>query len=50
MVLICFDCDVLLLILHEDKVECTVEDCVNEICHTEIEDEQICDSLHFSVL
>ena len=41
---------VLLLILHEDKVECTVEDCVYQICHTEVEDEQICDRLHFSVL
>ena len=41
---------VLLLILHEDKVECTVEDCVYQICHTEVEDEKICDRLHFSVL
>ena len=40
----------LLLILHEDKVECAVEDCVYKICHTKVEDEQICDSLHFSVL
>ena len=38
-----------ILILHEDKVECTIKDCVYEVSHTKVEDEQIGDGLHFSV-
>ena len=34
------------LVLHEDVGEGTVEDCVDEVCDTEVEDEQVCHSLH----
>ena len=34
------------LVFHEDKVEGTVEECVDEICEAEVEDEQIGDCSH----
>ena len=36
-----------LLVFHEDKVKDTVEECVDEIRKTEVEDEQVCDCSHF---
>ena len=38
-----------LLIFHKDKVEGAVEDCVDEVCQTQIEDEDVCDSPHLLV-
>ena len=34
------------LVLHEDVAEGAVEDCVDEVCHTEVEDEQVCNGSH----
>ena len=38
-----------LLIFHKDKVEGAVEDCVDEVCQTQIEDEDVCDSSHLLI-
>ena len=37
------------LVFHEDEVEGAVEDCVDEVCQTQIEDEDVCDSSHLLV-
>ena len=34
------------LVLHEDVAEGAVEDCIDEVCHTEVEDEQVCHCPH----
>ena len=39
-----------LLILHEDKVEGTIEECVDEVCEAEVEYEQVGDGPHPSVI
>ena len=39
-----------LLILHEHKVEGTVEECVDEVCEAEVEDEQVSDGPHPPVI
>ena len=38
-----------LLVLHKDVVEDAVESCIDQVCHGQIENEQVCDSSHFSV-
>ena len=39
-----------LLILHEHKVEGTVEECVDEVCEAEVKDEQVSDGSHPPVI
>ena len=38
------------LVFHEYIIKCAVEYCVNEVSHTEIEDEQVGYGPHLSVL
>ena len=39
-----------LLIFHKNKVEGAVECCVNQVCQTEIEDEDVRDTSHLFVV
>ena len=39
----------LLLIFHENKVEGAVKRRVDQVCQTEIEDEDVCDTSHLLV-
>ena len=38
-----------LLIFHENEIEGAVECCVNQVCQTEIEDEDVGDTSHLPV-
>ena len=38
-----------LLIFHENKIEGAVKCCVNQVCQTEIEDEDVGDTSHLLV-